>query len=99
MTIDEFTGGRFTYLPQGDQRYQAMMTALKEGAKKKAEQKKTREASDPAKKAPPKKAKWWESQQKDDIKPGDIFKRPGDKGSNKKKSDSETATKKNWWER
>ena len=42
MTISEFTSGRFTYIPQGDKRYQAMMSALKESAKKKWNKKKHR---------------------------------------------------------
>ena len=99
MTIAEFTSGRFTYIPQGDKRYQAMMNALKESAKKKMEQKKAQAASAPAKQEK-KKANWWDSSKQDDIKPGDIFKRPErGKESAKKKSSTEQVTKKNWWEK
>ena len=86
--------GRFTYIPQGEKRYQTLTAALsrpKTSAKPKAGPAASPQVKTTGNKETGK-AKWWESEPKD-VKPGDIFK----KDPVKKKKEP-VSLKKNWWE-
>lgn len=67
----ELQKGRFTYLPEENERFKAILKRMRD----KSNREKAQAQKDRARKASQSsKAKWWESEPKD-IKPGDIFKR------------------------
>lgn len=85
----EFNSDRFTYIPQGEKRYRALLAQLAEAAPVK---KTAPTATGPTKPEKTSSPKWWEGQDKD-IKPGDLFKR--DESGRPKTAPAEST---NWWE-
>ena len=88
---DAFETDRFTYIPQGEKKFQALLRKLLEDQQKKMAVEKKKAAAAPEKEKP---ANWWDSPKKD-VQPGDLFARP--EGGASKKTD-ESSSSGNWWE-
>jgi hypothetical protein len=90
IPVAVLNGERFTYIPQGEKRYRAILAQLAEAAAKKQ----TAPPPAPAQAKPEKTAspKWWQGEEKD-VKPGDLFKR--DESGRSKPA---PVASKNWWE-
>lgn len=91
VSVKEFETGRFTYIPQGEKRYNLLINQL-EKMKQEQLKKKSLQAQKASEAAPKKAANWWEAPEKD-VKPGDIF----DRGE-KPEKDDQGAGSGNWWE-
>ena len=89
IPLAEFAGQRFTYVPQGEKRYRALLAQITPTPRVKKEVPSDPTPAQPEKTSSP---KWWEGQSKD-IKPGDLFKRDE---SGRPKSAPAAST--NWWE-
>jgi hypothetical protein len=87
--VSDFEEQKLTYVPEGEDKYQALLMEFVQ------KRKKTRPAPKPkpaAQKAEPKTGNWWESPEKE-VKPGDAFKRNGEKPQ-----PAAATPQGNWWE-
>ena len=87
--ISAFEENKLTYVPEGEEKYQAL---LMEFVQKRKKARPAPKAQPSAQKAEPKAGNWWETQEKE-IQPGDAFKRNGEKPK-----PAVVASQGNWWE-
>ncbi len=89
--VSDFEDEKLTYVPEGEDKYQALLMEFVQKRKKATPAPKARPA---AQKAEQQAGNWWEAPEKE-AKPGDAFKRNGEKS---KSGAAVTSQGGNWWE-
>ena len=87
--ISDFEEQKLTYVPEGEDKYQALLMEFVQKRKKASPAPKAKPA---AQQAVPQAGNWWESQEKE-VQPGDAFKRNGEKSKT-----TAAQPQGNWWE-